>query len=163
MPSTTTSRQPPVQPRLGKVAGNHMSNNQRRPVMTASPTHTTPHHATRYSRETAPWLPTMLITGSDRRQGNSMGRPKADDLHYPNCLMTGLSTGKSHPACETARGGWLFRSTAAFSGARTTTQASWDWAARHAGRSTSHGVLMACPACLCFVSHLMFHNNGRRH
>lgn len=32
-------------------------------MTTASPTHTTPHHATGCSRETPQWLPTSLITG----------------------------------------------------------------------------------------------------
>jgi hypothetical protein len=81
--------------------------NQRRPVMTASPTHNTPHHATRYSRETAQWLATHLAHYRLRR-GISMGGPKADDLRDPNCLMTGLSAeGHIQHVRPHEEAGWL--------------------------------------------------------
>jgi hypothetical protein len=90
-------------------------------VTTASPSYTTPPHATRCSRETPQWVPTPLITGSDR----ATRREAKKRMIYTSQigLVTGLSTEPHFLACEN-RNEVAGSSCAAFLAAHTTTPAS---------------------------------------
>lgn len=83
--------------------------NEGRPVTTASPTHTTPYHATRCCREATRWLPTSLITAPDGAISWVIGQKRVDPPRLPYDRAVNSQSHLHVRAHEVAgwRAGWL--------------------------------------------------------